>query len=63
VLIAGSWSPRYAHNLGGDEPVLTARQATPVTHSVRYGRSRLLLPVGPAELSANGVADADGDRG
>jgi hypothetical protein len=43
--------------------VLTARQATPVTHSVRYGRSRLLLPVGPAELSANGVADADGDRG
>jgi putative CocE/NonD family hydrolase len=62
VLIAGSWSPRYAHNLGGGEPALTARHAAPVTHSVRYGRSRLLLPVGAAELSANGVADADGDR-
>lgn len=61
VLIAGSWSPRYAHNLGGDEPVLTARRATPVTHSVRYGRSRLVLPVGPAELSADGIADAGGD--
>lgn len=62
VLIAGSWSPRYAHNLGGDETVLTARRATPVTHSVRYGRSRLVLPVGPAELSANGGADTGGDR-
>lgn len=62
VLIAGSWSPRYAHNLGGGEPVLTARHATPVTHSVRYGRSRLVLPAGPAELSANGVADTGGDR-
>ncbi len=46
LLIAGSWSPRYAHNLGSGEPVLTARRLTPVTHSVRYGRSRLLLPVG-----------------
>jgi putative CocE/NonD family hydrolase len=63
VLIAGSWSPRYAHNLGSGEPVLTGRQPTPVTHTVRYGRSRLLLPVGPAELSANGVADPGGDRG
>lgn len=63
VFIAGSWSPRYAHNLGSGEPVLTGRQPTPVTHTVRYGRSRLLLPVGPAELSANGVADPGGDRG
>lgn len=63
VLIAGSWSPRYAHNLGSGEPVLTGRQSSAVTHSVRYGRSRLLLPVGPAELSANGVADPGGDRG
>lgn len=62
VLIAGSWSPRYAHNLGSGEPVLTGRQPTPVTHKVRYGRSRLLLPVGPAELSANGLADPGGDR-
>lgn len=63
VLIAGSWSPRYAHNLGAGEPLLSARESTPVTHSVRYGRSRLLLPVGPAEPSDNGVADAGGDRG
>ncbi|WP_155728553.1 CocE/NonD family hydrolase, partial [Mycobacterium avium] len=26
LLIAGSWSPRYAHNLGSGEPVLTARR-------------------------------------
>lgn len=63
LLIAGSWSPRYAHNLGSGEPVLTARRLTPVTHSVRYGRSRLLLPVGPAEPSADGVADPVGDGG
>ncbi|BBY36148.1 hydrolase [Mycobacterium mantenii] len=63
VLIAGSWSPRYAHNLGSGEPVLTGRRPTPVTHTVRYGRSRLRLPVGPAELSANGVADPGGGRG
>lgn len=63
VLIAGSWSPRYAHNLGSGEPVLTGRQPKAVTHRVRYGRSRLLLPVGPAELSADGVADPGSDRG
>jgi hypothetical protein len=63
LLIAGSWSPRYARNLGGGEPVLTGRQSTPATHTVRYGRSRLLLPVGAPELSANGVADPDGNRG
>jgi putative CocE/NonD family hydrolase len=63
VLIAGSWFPRYARNLGTDEPLLTGRQITPATHTVRYGRSRLLLPVGPADLSANGVADPRGDLG
>jgi uncharacterized protein len=51
VLIAGSWFPRYARNLGTDEPMLTGRQSKPAVHSVRYGRSRLLLPVGPAEPS------------
>jgi len=63
VLVAGGWSPRYAPNLGSGEPVLTARQSTPVSHTVRYGRSRLLLPVGPADPSADGVADPGGDRG
>ena len=63
VLIAGSWFPRYARNLGTDEPILTGRQSKPATHTVRYGRSRLLLPVGPLDLSANGAADAGGDLG
>ncbi|KKC01714.1 CocE/NonD family hydrolase [Mycobacterium nebraskense] len=63
VLIAGSWFPRYARNLGTDEPILTGRQSEPATHTVRYGRSRLLLPVGPLDLSANGAADAGGDFG
>ena len=61
VLIAGGWFPRYARNLGTDEPMLTGRQLKPATHTVHYGRSRLLLPVGPLDLSANGVADAVGD--
>ncbi|OBG61918.1 CocE/NonD family hydrolase [Mycobacterium sp. E3339] len=63
VLIAGAWFPRYARNLGTDEPILTGRQSRPATHTVRYGRSRLLLPVGPPDLSANGSADAGGDLG
>jgi predicted acyl esterase len=61
VLIAGSWFPRYARNLGTEEPVLTGRQSKPAIHSVHYGRSRLLLPVGPSDPSADGVADPDGD--
>ena len=63
LLIAGSWFPRYARNLGTEESMLTGRQWKPATHSVRYGRSRLLLPVGPLDLSANGVTDSDGDLG
>jgi putative CocE/NonD family hydrolase len=61
VLIAGSWFPRYARNLGTDEPVLTGRQSKPATHAVHYGRSRLLLPVGPSDLSADRVAHSDSD--
>jgi uncharacterized protein len=61
LLIAGSWFPRYARNLGTGEPVLTARESKPATHAVRYGRSRLLLPVGPADLSADRVADPRGN--
>lgn len=63
LLIAGSWFPRYARNLGTDEPLLTGLQSKPAIHSVHYGRSRLLLPVGPVDLSANGVTDPDGDLG
>lgn len=49
VLIAGSWFPRFARNLGADEPLLTGRQSAPAIHAVHYGRSRLLLPVGPGD--------------
>ncbi|MEE6139411.1 CocE/NonD family hydrolase [Mycobacterium sp. 050128] len=63
LLITGSWSPRYARNLGTGEPTLTARHLKPATHSITYGRSRLLLPIGPLDLSANGVANPGGDVG
>jgi len=63
LLIAGSWFPRYARNLGTEEPMLTGRQSKPATHSVRYGRSRLLLPVGPLDLSANGGTDSNSNLG
>jgi uncharacterized protein len=46
VLVSGSWFPRYARNLGTAEPMLTGRQMRPATHSVHFGRSRLVLPVG-----------------
>ena len=63
LLIAGSWFPRYGRNLGTDEPVLTGRQLKQITHTVHYGRSRLLLPVGPPDLSADRVTDPDSDLG
>jgi putative CocE/NonD family hydrolase len=63
LLIAGSCFPRYARNLGTDEPLLTGLQSKPATHTVHYGRSRLLLPVGPLDLSANGLADPESDLG
>ena len=59
VLIAGSWFPRYARNLGTEEPVLTGRGSKPATHAVHYGRSRLRLPVGPSDPSGDRVADPD----
>jgi hypothetical protein len=43
--------------------MLTGLQSKPATYTVRYGRSRLLLPVGPLELSANGGTDSDNDLG
>ncbi|CDO87953.1 hydrolase CocE/NonD family protein [Mycobacterium triplex] len=63
LLITGSWSPRYARNPGTGEPTLTARHIKPATHAIAYGRSRLLLAVGPPDLSANGIADPGGDIG
>ncbi len=63
LLIAGGWFPRYARNPGTGEPLLTASETMPATHTVRYGRSRLLLPVGPADLSADRGTDPGGDVG
>jgi uncharacterized protein len=63
LLITGSWFPRYARNLGTGEPTLSGRHCKPATHAIAYGRSRLLLPVGPLDLSANGGANPGGDRG
>jgi uncharacterized protein len=63
VLVAGSWFPRYARNLGTEEPALTGRQVKPATHSVHFGRSRLVLPAGSSDPSADGVADPGSDLG
>jgi hypothetical protein len=63
LLVAGGWFPRYARNLGTDEPVLTGRELKPATHTLHYGKSRLRLPVGPSDLSADRVADPDSDLG
>ncbi|MCV7261318.1 CocE/NonD family hydrolase [Mycobacterium shimoidei] len=45
VFIAGGWHPRYARNLGTDEPPVSGTQLKPATHTVHFGTSRLLLPV------------------
>ena len=45
VLIAGGSHPRYARNLGTDEPPAVGAALKPATHAVHFGGSRLLLPV------------------
>ncbi|OBH18735.1 CocE/NonD family hydrolase [Mycolicibacter sinensis] len=44
VLIGGGNHPRYAANPGTGEPPITATRVQPAVHTVRFGRSRLLLP-------------------
>jgi putative CocE/NonD family hydrolase len=49
ILIAGGSHPRFARNLGTDEPVVTGATMIPATHTVRVGGptpSRLVLPIG-----------------
>jgi putative CocE/NonD family hydrolase len=58
VLVAGGWHPRYARNLGTGEPVVSGRRMTSTTHTVHFGRSRLLLPV---ETSPDRGANPGGD--
>jgi predicted acyl esterase len=45
VLIAGGNHPRYARNLGTGAPPASGVALRPATHTVRFGESRLLLPV------------------
>lgn len=55
VLIAGGCHPRYARNLGTDEPYVSGRRLVPATHRIHFGEgSRLTLPVvDPSALSAD----------
>ncbi|MGV0906708.1 CocE/NonD family hydrolase [Mycobacterium novum] len=46
VLVAGGCHPRYAQNLGAGEPALTGVALRSARHTVRFGASRLVLPVG-----------------
>jgi uncharacterized protein len=53
VLIAGGSHPRYARNLGTDQPPAVGAALKPATHAVHFGGSRLLLPV----LASDAVTD------
>jgi putative CocE/NonD family hydrolase len=50
LVVAGGSHPRFARNLGTDEPPLTGREMATATHTVHHGDrgvSRLVLPAGP----------------
>jgi putative CocE/NonD family hydrolase len=48
VLIGGGSFPRFARNLGTDEPAITGDEMVPATHTVTFGpATRLVLPVQP----------------
>jgi uncharacterized protein len=56
VLVAGGSHPRFARNLGTDEPPVSGRRLVPAIHTVHHGDgglSRLLLPAGPRPPSAD----------
>ncbi|OBK86015.1 hydrolase [Mycolicibacter heraklionensis] len=44
LLIAGGCHPRFARNLGTDEPAISGAVQRPATHTVQLAGSRLLLP-------------------
>jgi len=52
LLVAGGCHPRYARNLGTEEPAVTGRRMMPSTHSVHHGLSRLVLPASSRPPSA-----------
>ncbi|CAN5823047.1 CocE/NonD family hydrolase [soil metagenome] len=50
LVIAGGSHPRFARNLGTDEPALTGATMVPATHTIHLGGdtpSRLVLPTAP----------------
>jgi putative CocE/NonD family hydrolase len=56
VLVAGGSHPRFARNLGTEEPPISGRRLVPATHTVHHGdggTSRLVLPAGPRPPSAH----------
>jgi uncharacterized protein len=56
VLVAGGSHPRFARNLGTDEPPIAGRRLVSATHTVHHGDggiSRLVLPAGPRPPSTN----------
>ena len=56
VLVAGGSHPRFARNLGTDEPPIAGRRLVSATHTVHHGDggiSRLLLPAGPRPPSTD----------
>jgi putative CocE/NonD family hydrolase len=56
VLVAGGSHPRFARNLGTDEPPLSGSTMKPATHSVHHGEgglSRIVLPSAPTPPSAD----------
>jgi predicted acyl esterase len=56
VLVAGGSHPRFARNLGTDEPPVSGTTMIPATHGVHHGaggQSRLILPAGPTPPSAH----------
>ena len=46
LLIAGGSHPRFARNLGTDEPPVSGTAMRPAVHTVQLGTSQLRLPVG-----------------
>lgn len=44
LLIAGGCHPRFARNLGTEEPAISGAALRPATHTVQFTDSRLLLP-------------------
>ncbi len=66
LLVAAACHPRYARNLGTDEPAMTGRWMVPSTHSVHHGAgglSRLVLAASSGPPSAQPGPDRRGHLG